>query len=117
MEEAVELRVEEAVDELDCWGVAVVMEAVGCLRTKQGHWTTQGVLEAVVEAVVVEAGLPDCQPSDDSFQARGLCDVSATRHRGSWRRTWFRSWGYAPAADVSGRQLEGSRVGIGTCRP
>lgn len=95
--------------------MVVEEEAVVCLRTKQGHWTTQW--ELVVEAVVAVAGLPGCRPSDDSFQARGLCDVYATRRRDSWRRTWFRSWGYAPAADASGRQLEGSRVATGTGQP
>lgn len=95
--------------------VAEEAVVVGCLHTKQAHWMTEWVL--LEEAVVAVAGLPGCRPSDDSFQARGLCDVYATRHRGSWRRTWFRSWGCAPVADASGRQQEGSRVVIGTDLP
>lgn len=93
--------------------MVVEEEVVGCLHKKQAHWMAQQA--AAGEAAAV--GLPGCRPSDDSFQARGLCDACATRHRDSWRRTWFRSWGCAPAVDASGRPQEGSRVVTGIGQP
>lgn len=93
------------------WEVAAGVEVVGCPQ-RQAHCWAVRVAKVEVGAVVAE--LPGCWPSDDSFRAHDLCGACATRHQGSWRRTWSRSWGCALAACVFGKQQGGSRGETGT---
>lgn len=101
------------------WGAGVAAVVGGCppwrAHCGAGWWAAVG--EAEGEAPAAEAALPGCWPSADSFQARALCGASATRRRGSLRRTWSRSWDCALAAGASGRRPGGSEEATGNGRP